>query len=41
MITDIGLNIEKAATEEKNREVKECVDQLSEYINNVEIIYKD
>jgi signal transduction histidine kinase/DNA-binding response OmpR family regulator len=39
-ITDIGRNIESAAKEQNHEEAKDWVNKLSDYIDNVEIVYE-
>jgi hypothetical protein len=38
--TDIGLEIEDAAIEINCKDIEKCIDQLSDYLDNVEIVYE-
>jgi PAS domain S-box-containing protein len=38
-ISDIGLEMEDAAIEENFKDIEECVNKLSDYLDNVEIVY--
>ncbi len=39
-ITDIGAGIEEAAKASKTEEIKKQTEALSEYINNIEVVYE-